>query len=72
MIRFLTVLLGFASKLFSAWQQASWKRQGRQETIKEMNDAINEQVKQAEETAANPTVDELERMRSRFDRSRSD
>lgn len=72
MIRFLTALLAAFDNLFGAWKEQRWKRQGRQETIKEMNDAINEQVKQAEQAAANPTVDELERMRSRFDRSRSD
>ena len=71
MIRFLTVLLGFASKLFSAWQQASWKRQGRQETIKEMNDALNEQVRKADEATANPDPNDVERMRARFDRSRN-
>lgn len=71
MIKFLTTLLALLNKLFGAWQERRWKRQGRQETIKEMNDALNEQVRQAEEAVANPDPDDVERMRARFDRSRN-
>ena len=71
MIKLLTTLLALFNKLFGAWQEERWKRQGRQETIKEMNDALNEQVRQAEEAVANPDSNDVERMRARFDRSRN-
>jgi hypothetical protein len=40
-MKFLTLLLGILDKLLGAWAESRWKQQGRQETIKEMNDAIN-------------------------------
>jgi hypothetical protein len=43
-MKFLTLLLGVLDKLLGAWVEHRWKRQGRQETIKEMNEAINEQI----------------------------
>lgn len=72
MIKFLTTLLSLLDKLFGAWQEQRWKQQGRQETIKEMNDAINRQIEIGEAASSSPTTDDVERMRSRFDRSRSD
>ena len=69
MIKFLTTLLDVIQKVFAFLDQRHWKQQGRQETIKEMNDAINEKIEQA---AAPASPDDLERVRSRFDRSHSD
>jgi hypothetical protein len=72
MIKFLSLLLDVVNKLFTAWDQHHWKQQGRQETIKEVNDALNHQIKEAE-TAVNVSDPERdERLRNRFDRSRFD
>jgi hypothetical protein len=43
-MKFLTLLLGILDKLLGAWAESRWKQQGRQETIKEANDAINRQI----------------------------
>ena len=43
-MKFLTLFLGILDKLLGAWAESRWKQQGRQETIKETNDAINEQM----------------------------
>jgi hypothetical protein len=56
-------LLGF-------WVEHRWKRQGRQDTIKEMNEAINEQIALGEAAIVTPDVERTERLRDRFDRSR--
>ena len=39
-MKFLTALLGIINKLLGLWNENRWKQRGRQETIKEMNDAI--------------------------------
>ena len=69
-MKFLTALLGILDKLLGAWAEHRWKRQGRQETIKEMNDAINRQIELGE--AAIDIIDPVRagRLRDRFDRSR--
>lgn len=69
MIKFLTLLLDVINELLRNRNEHRWKQQERQETVKEMNDAINEKIEQA---AAPASPDDLERVRSRFDRSRSD
>ena len=71
MIRFLTALLALLDKVFAFFDQQHWKQQGRQETIKEMNDAINRQIELGETAVSVPDPERDERMRSRFDRSRS-
>ena len=71
MIRFLTALLALLDKVFAFFDQQHWKQQGRQETIKEMNDAINRQIELGEAAVSVPDPERDERMRSRFDRSRS-
>ena len=71
MIKFLTALLALLNKLFGAWQERHWKQQGRQETIKEMNDAINRQIELGDAAVDTPDPERDERLRSRFDRSRS-
>jgi hypothetical protein len=53
-----------------AWGEYRWKQQGRQETIKETNDAINEQIALGEAAISIPDPERTERLRDRFDRSR--
>lgn len=72
MIKFLTALLGVLNKLLGAWVEHRWKRQGRQETIKEMNEVINEQIAFGEAAIVTPDPVRDERLRDRFDRSRFD
>jgi hypothetical protein len=69
-MKFLTLLLGVLDKLLGAWAEHRWKRQGRQETIKEINDAINEQIALGEAAIITPDPERTERLRDRFDRSR--
>lgn len=72
MIKLLAALLGVVNKLLGAWAEHRWKRQGRQETIKEINEAINEQIALGEAATVVPDAIRTERLRNRFDRSRSD
>ena len=53
-MKFLTLLLGVLDKLLGAWVEHRWKRQGRQEAIKEANDAINRQIELGEAAIAVP------------------
>lgn len=69
-MKFLTLLLGVLNKLLGAWAEHRWKRQGRQETIKDINDAINEQIALGEAAISVPDPERTERLRDRFDRSR--
>ena len=69
-MKLLTALLGIINKLLGAWGEYRWKRQGRQETIKEMNDAINEQIELGAAAISTPDPERDERLRDRFDRSR--
>lgn len=69
-MKFLTALLGVLNKLLGFWVEHRWKRQGRQETIKEMNEAINEQIALGEAAIVTPDPERTERLRDRFDRSR--
>jgi hypothetical protein len=69
-MKFLTALLGIINKLLGLWDENRWKRQGRQETIKEMNDAINRQIELGEAAVVTPDPERTERLRNRFDRSR--
>ena len=69
-MKFLTALLGIINKLLGLWDENRWKRQGRQETIKEMNDAINRQIELGEAAVSVPDLERDERLRDRFDRSR--
>jgi hypothetical protein len=70
-MKFLTLLLGVLDKLLGAWAERRWKQQGRQEAVKEMNEAINEQIALGEAAIVNPDPERDERLRNRFDRSRS-
>lgn len=69
-MKFLVALLGIIDKLLGAWAEHRWKQQGRQETIKEINEAINEQIALGEAAIITPDVERTERLRYRFDRSR--
>jgi hypothetical protein len=69
-MKFLAALLGIIDKLLGAWAEHRWKQQGRQETIKEINEAINEQIALGEAAIITPDVERTERLRYRFDRSR--
>ena len=69
-MKFLTALLALIERLFAYLDKARWKQQGRQETIKEMNEAINEQIALGEAAINIPDADRTERLRDRFDRSR--
>ena len=71
MIKFLTALLALLDKVFAFFDQQHWKLQGRQEAIKEANDAINRQIELGEAASSIPDAARDERLRSRFDRSRS-
>lgn len=70
-MKFLTLFLGILDKLLSAWAESRWKQQGRQETIKEANDAINEQIALGEAAIIVADPERDERLRNRFDRSRA-
>ena len=70
-MKFLTLLLGVLDKLLGAWAEHRWKRQGRQETIKEINEAINDQIALGEAAIVISDPERDERLRNRFDRSRS-
>ena len=69
-MKLLTALLGIINKLLGACGEYRWKRQARQETIKEMNDAINRQIELGEAAVNVPDPERTERLRDRFDRSR--
>jgi len=69
-IKFLAALLAVIEKMFTFFDQQHWKIQGRQETIKDMNDAISRQIELGEAATSIPDPDRDERLRDRFDRSR--
>ena len=69
-MKFLSALLGIINKLLGLWNENRWKQRGRQETIKEMNDAINEQIELSAAAVSILDPDRDERLRDRFDRSR--
>lgn len=71
-MKFLASLLALIERFFAYLDKARWKQQGRQETIKEMNDAINRQIALGEAAIVIPDPERNERLRDRFDRSRAD
>jgi hypothetical protein len=71
MIKLLSSLLSLLDRLWAAWSETKLRQQGRQETIKEMNDAINEQIALGEAAISVPDPERDERLRNRFDRSRT-
>jgi hypothetical protein len=71
MIKLLSSLLALVERAFAYFDQQLWKQQGRQETIKEINDAINRQIELGEAAITTPDPDRDERLRDRFDRARN-
>lgn len=71
MIRFLTLLLEIIHRFFVEKDKAEQKQEGRQEAIKEIADASQRNVEAAEAAVVTPDPERDERLRSRFDRSRS-
>ena len=71
MIKFLTALLAVIDKAFAFFDQQHWKQQGRQEATKEAADAVQAQIELGEAAVAVPDPERNERLRNRFDRSRT-
>lgn len=69
MFKFLTALFGIINKLLGAWTENRLKERGRQESIKEFNDALNREIEQAEIAVSVDDPERDERLRNRFDRS---
>lgn len=67
MIRLLSSLLSLIDRLWAAWSDNKLRQQGRQEAIKEMNDAINRQIELGEAAVNIPDLERDKRLRSRFD-----
>ena len=70
MIKFLSSLLSLIERAFAYFDQERWKRQGRQEAIKEASDVVERQIELGEAAVAVPDAIRDERLRNRFDRSR--
>jgi hypothetical protein len=71
MIKLLSSLLSLLDRLWAAWHENKLRQQGRQEAIKEANDEINRQIELGEAAVAVPDPERDERLRNRFDRSRT-
>jgi hypothetical protein len=71
MIKLLSSLLSLLDRLWAAWNENKLRQQGRQEAIKEANDEINRQIELGEAAIATPDPERDERLRDRFDRSRT-
>lgn len=71
MIKFLSSLLSLIERAFAHFDQERWKQRGRQEAIKEATDVVQRQIKLGEAAVAVPDPTRDERVRNRFDRSRT-
>ena len=71
MIKFLSSLLSLIERAFAYFDQKRWKQQGRQEALKEAEDALQRQIELGEAAVAVPDPLRDERMRNRFDRARA-
>lgn len=69
MLKALAALLALLDRLTLVWRDWKLRQQGRSDTIKEMNDAINRQIELGEAAVAVPDPDRDQRLRNRFDRS---
>ena len=65
-MKLLTLLLSLIERLFSAWDQAKLRQEGRQEA----QEQLDANVEKAEAAVATPDPIRDERLRNRFDRSR--
>jgi len=70
-IKLLTALLGVLNKLLGAWAEHCWKRECRQEAVREAEDEISNQIALGEAAVSIPDPERTERLRSKYDRSRS-
>ena len=68
MLRLLTSLFAFLDKLFGMFRDSKLEEQGRQE----VKEKLDENVAKAEAAVVSPDPDHTERLRNRFDRSRTD
>lgn len=71
MMKFLTLLLSLLDRLFTALDHKKLREEGRQQTIKEMNDALDKALEEAEAAVTTPDPERDERLRARFDRSKN-
>ena len=71
MIKLLSSLLSLLDRLWAAWSDSKLRQQGRQQAIKEANDEINRQIELGEAAISVPDLERDERLRDRFDRSRT-
>jgi trimethylamine:corrinoid methyltransferase-like protein len=69
-IKLLSSLLALIERLFDYFDRERWKQQGRQEAVKEAEDAVQRQIEQGEAAVAVPDPVRDERLRDRFDRAR--
>jgi hypothetical protein len=69
-IKLLTLLLSLIERFFGAREAAKLRQEGRQEVIREVNDAVLRQVELGEAASSIPDPERTERLRGRFDRSR--
>jgi hypothetical protein len=70
-IKLLASFLSLLDRFFSMWERSKIKQEGRQEAIKEVKDVVEANVEKAEAAVSVPDPERDERLRSRFDRSRS-
>jgi hypothetical protein len=71
MIKLLAALFVFLGRLLNLLKERKLEEQGRQQAIKEQENEITRQVELAEDVDLHPDHDRDERLRNRFDRSRS-
>ena len=71
MIQFLSSLLALVERACAYFDRQYWIKQGRQETVKEAEDALQRQIDMGEAAIAVPDPIRDERLRNRFDRSRA-
>jgi hypothetical protein len=71
MIKLLSSLLSLLDRLWASWSENKLRQQGRQMAIKEANDVINRQIELGEAAISVPDPERDERLRDRFDRSRT-
>lgn len=71
MLKLLASFLSLLDRFFAMWERSKIKEEGRQETIKEMNDALDKALEEAEAAVTTPDPERDERLRARFDRSKN-
>lgn len=71
MLKFLSALLTLFNRLLAAWDAKNLREQGRLEAEKEAAHEVQRQVELAEHAVDAVDPERTERLRNRFDRSRS-